>query len=154
LIVSSLCGKAAGKNGAIRGSTVATRAAVPMRTKYAESTKLTRSLGKNLKARNKEKSMIDPIKGNFIASFFVIASVGGSALTERQDPTKTVAAAVKTMLMFVGMGTKRGSMEMMMRTACARGAGTPLLASTEDMMKEMITADKKRWALITDPMQF
>ena len=111
---------------------MATRAAVPMSTKYAERTRLTRSLGRNLNAKNKEKSIIEPIKGNFIASFLVIASVGGSALTDRHDPTKTVAAAVKTMLMFVGIGTNKGSTDMMMRAACARGTGTPFWAATSD----------------------
>ena len=57
-----------GRKGENRGSAVATNAAVPRSTKYAERTKLMRSLGRNLNAKKREKSMHEPTRGNFMAS--------------------------------------------------------------------------------------
>lgn len=112
-----------GRWGERSGSRVPTRAAVPRSTKYADKTRLTRSLGKNLNARKRERRMTEPMMGNFMASFLVMASEGGSGLTDRQQPQKTQADAVMTMLKLVGTGTKRGRMEMMKRAVWATGEG-------------------------------
>ena len=68
---SDLSANEGGRRGASRGSAVATSANVPSSTKYVDSTRFTISLGRNLKARKREKRMRDPMRGNFMASCLI-----------------------------------------------------------------------------------
>jgi len=52
-----------------------------------------------------------------------MASVGGSGLTERQLPAKTVATAVRMTLILGGICTNSGSIVKITRPMCIRGAG-------------------------------